>query len=270
MLIATTTAVLLWLAYYVLLVRPHYLEDYRLLFSVNQHRAHFSILPEITLKTLRGGLWLNRALFSASLAMLLLSLLWLRELWGMPLFGSSVVAAAGYLAFICYHGNIQPRYYLVVAMPVVAILVLGLEAIWERSRGLGLVLSAAAALVTLGMTVQTMRYVLHPEYTLAYAAESIARHIREDPDAKQILVASTAANITLLTGVPSLCPDYTTHGLDPLLKRYQPGWYAAYEVWDDGHVNVLRQRYGLVEMARYQVFDDPARQILVLYRFGKW
>jgi len=268
-LVAVATAIVIWLAYYLLMVRPHYLEDYRLLFSANQDRVHLSIIPQMAFKTLRAALWINWALFPAALMMLLLSLFWLRELWRMPLFGSAVIATTGYLAFIFYHGNMQPRYFLVVSMPVVIVLVLGLESLWERNRNLGLVLGAAVALVTFGMMIQTVRYAMHPEYTLATAAESIAAQIRGDASAKQLLIASTAANVTLLTGIPSLCPDYTTHGLDKVFERYQPGWYAAYEVWDDDRVNVLKKRYRLVEKARYKVFDDPTRQILVLYRMGQ-
>jgi hypothetical protein len=268
-LVAVATAIVIWLAYYLLMVRPHYLEDYRLLFSANQDRVHLSIIPQMAFKTLRAALWINWALFPAALMMLLLSLFWLRELWRMPLFGSAVIATTGYLAFIFYHGNMQPRYFLVVSMPVVIVLVLGLESLWERNRNLGLVLGAAVALVTFGMMIQTVRYAMHPEYTLATAAESIAAQIRGDASAKQLLIASTAANVTLLTGIPSLCPDYTTHGLDRVFERYQPGWYAAYEVWDDDRVNVLKKRYRLVEKARYKVFDDPTRQILVLYRMGQ-
>ena len=263
------TAIVLWLAYYALLVRPHYLDDYRLLFAINRYRVHLSIVLKVAFNTLWDGMWIDRVVFPAALVVLVLSLTWLRELWRVPLFGSSVVAVVGYMTFICYHGNLQPRYYLVVSMPVVIVLVLGLETLWERRRGLGWGLCGAVGLVMVAMMVHTVRYAIHPEYSLATAADSIAAQMRADTSARQILVSGTAANVTLLTGVPSLCPYYTTHGLDPVLDQYKPGWYAAWKPLEDDNVKTLRERYRLVEKAHYRVFDDPGRQVLVLYRMEK-
>jgi hypothetical protein len=264
--VAASTALVLWLTYYALLVRPHYLEDYRLLFTINQGRVHLSVVPQVAFQTLWDGMWINRVLFSAAIVVLLLSLVWLRELWRQPLFGSSVVATAGYLSFICYHSNLQPRYYLVVTMPVVIILLFGLESLWEQRRQLGGLMAAAIAFSIITMAAQTIRYAMNPKYSFADAAGAIASQLRAAPDSKQILVSSSGANISLLTGIESLSPEYNTHGLDAVLDRYKPNWYAGWIGSDDDRITALRLRYRFEEKARYTVFDDPRRQTLVLYR----
>lgn len=264
--VAAGTAIVLWMSYYLLVVKPHYLEDYRILFTINQYRVHLSIVPKVAFQTLWDGMWINRILFPAALIVLLLSLTWMRELWRVPLFGSSVVAVVGYLSFICYHSNLQPRYYLVVTMPVVAVLVLGLESLWARQWQLGAVMAGAIGIALVTMMIQTVRYVMHPEYSLASAADAIAVQMRGDPNAKQILVSTSGADITLLTGLPSLCPVYNTHDPNAVMDRYQPGWYAGWVGWEDDLTSTMRARYRLNEKARYRIFDDPSRQVLVLYR----
>jgi hypothetical protein len=263
--VAIGTALLLWLIYYALVVRPH-MDDYRLLFTVNRDRVHLSIVPRVAFDTLWSGMWISRVLFPAALLVLLLSTTWLRDLWRSPLFGSSVIAIAGYLFFICYHSNLQPRYYLVVTMPVVVVLLLGLESLWARRRTLGALLATVIGLSMITMAIQTMLYVSHPEYSFAQTADAIAKLIRQDSEAKQDLLSSSGADITLLTGIPSLSPEYNSAGLDEVLNRYKPGWYAAWEGWDNERTSALRSHYSLREMARYTVFDDPKRQTLVLYR----
>jgi hypothetical protein len=264
--IAASTALILWLTYYSLLVRPHYLEDYRLLFTINQYRVHLSIVPQIAFETLRDGMWINRVLFPAAFVVLLLSVVWLRELWRQPLFGSSVIATVGYLSFIFYHSNFQPRYYLVVTMPVSIILLFGLESLWEQRRQLGGVMAAAIAFAIVTMTAQTIRYVMRPQYSLADAADAIASQMRADPGSKQTLLSSSGPDISLLSGIHSLSAEYNTHGLDALLDQYKPNWYAGWIGWEDEGTATLRRRYRLEEKARYTVFDDPRRQTLVLYR----
>jgi 4-amino-4-deoxy-L-arabinose transferase-like glycosyltransferase len=264
--ISAFTALILWLTYFALLVRPHYLADYRLLFTINQDRVHLSIVPQVALQTVWDGMWINRVLFPTAFIILLLSVVWLRELWHQPLFGSSVIATVAYLSFICYHSNLQPRYYLVVTMPVVIILLFGLESLWKQRRVLRGLVAAAIAFAIVTMAAQTIRYVISPEYSFANAADAIASRLRADPGSKQTLLSSSGANISLFTGIESLSPEYHTHGLQAVLDRYKPNWYAGWIGSDDDRITALRLRYRLEEKARYTVFDDPRRQTLVLYR----
>ncbi len=267
-----------WLAYFLLLVRPLYLPDYHQLFSVNGYNAHLRILPRVMAEAFGDGMWVSPVLFPVSVIVVVLAVVWLRELWRMPAFGAAVIATACQMIFIGYHTNFQPRYYLVVAMPMAMVIVLGLTALWARLAdavqhrralwaldGLGAGVSVGVVL----MAVQTVRFVMSPEYSLLMAAQGIAAVIEADTGVKPLLLSDSGNDITLLTGVPSICDAYTLHGEDALLARYQPGWFAAWPSTEGNilqHIEEMRRRYRLDEVARYRVFDDPVRDQLVLYR----
>jgi 4-amino-4-deoxy-L-arabinose transferase-like glycosyltransferase len=260
-------AVVLWLAYFSVLVKPHYMADYKLLFNINAYRVHLTIVPKMAWVTLRDGLWISPVLFPLAALMVLASLVWLRQVRRSPLFGASVIAIAGHLAYVGYHTNFQPRYYEVIALPLSAIVVLGGAAVWDRrvrwASGL-IAVVFVGAIVTMGAT--TLDYVLHPEYSFLVTAQSVAAVIEADKSARPLLLADSGADISLFTGIPAICESYSTLGLDGLLQQYQPGWYAAWPGWDDEQIRQMGDRYRLREVARYQVFDDPRRNVFVLYK----
>ncbi len=286
------TAALLWEGYMRLLVRPRHLADFQYLFKINAYRVHLSILPKMAWVTLRDGGWINPILFWLAAAVVLLALVWLRKLWSVPLFGAAVIAILGQLAYIGYHTNFQPRYYLVIAMPLAVVAGLGVAALWDRVRfgGEGLRTPApvlagrerwsavptilAAVLVAVAatqMSVQTMRYVLHPEYSFWEAGQGIAAIIRADDSAQQnsatpLLLSDSGDDLTLWTGIPAVCASLGVHGLNATLNRYKPQWYAAWPGWENRTIQQVGRRFRMVEVAHYRVFDDPTRQTLVLYR----
>jgi 4-amino-4-deoxy-L-arabinose transferase-like glycosyltransferase len=263
-------AAVLWEAYLRLLVRPRYLADYRLLFSINAYRVHLSIVPKMAWVTLRDGGWFSVWLFPLALLIGVLSLVWLRELWRVPLFGAAVIAIVGHLAYIGYHTNFQPRYYEVIAMPLMLVIGVGVAAMWDRrgqvSGRWGMATASGVTVVAaLMMMGQTVVYVLHPEYSYWEAAQGVAAIVTADGTGRPIL-SDSGDDLTLWTGVPAICEGYTTQGLDAVLQRYRPGWFAAWPGWEDKEITQVGERYRLDAVARYRVFDDPKRQMLVLYK----
>jgi 4-amino-4-deoxy-L-arabinose transferase-like glycosyltransferase len=264
--VALGTAGLLWLGYVRSVVRPHYLADYRLLFSINAYRVHLSIVPKMAWVTLRDGLWIQPVLFPLAVVMVVLSVLWLRELWRMPLFVAAVMAAVGHMAYVGYHTNFQPRYYLVIAMPMAIVIGMGAAAIGERHAAWARGLVQVAVVVAVGMmVVRLWDYVTQPQYSFLHAAQGIAAVVSADGGEKQLL-SDSGDDITLMTGVPAVAVSYPVNGMDALLTRYQPEWYAAWPGWEDTVIEQVKTRYRLDEVARYRVFDDPKRQTLVLYK----
>jgi 4-amino-4-deoxy-L-arabinose transferase-like glycosyltransferase len=267
MALVCVVAAVAWLAYFGLAVRPRYLADYKLLFSVNAYRVHLSIVPKMAWVTLRDGQWIQPALWTVAVVIAVLSAFRLRTLWRTPVFGAALVAALGHLAYVGYHTNFQPRYYLVVAMPMALVIALGVTAVWRGASGwvkAALVAGLGATLIWMG--IGTARYALHPEYSFLTAAQSIATVVRAEGGEHPLLLSDSGADITLMTGLPAINEQYTTGGLDALLARYRPGWYAAWPGWENPQIAQVGQRYRLLEVARYRVFDDPSRQVLVLYK----
>ena len=80
------------------------------------------------LQLLRHGMWIDRILYPAALAVLLLSLVWLRQLWRNPLFAASWIAFAGDAVYILRRqDDYAPRYFLAMLVPLILVLVLTLQ-----------------------------------------------------------------------------------------------------------------------------------------------
>lgn len=267
-LLVTGSAAAAWLTYIALAVRPHHLADYRLLFQINAYRVHLSIVPRMAWVTVRDGLWIQPVLFPLTLALLAASVVWLRSLWRRPLYVAGVLAVFGHLAYVGYHTNFQPRYYLVIAMPMMMILVPAAAALWERRHVAGRILGAALVVAAGMMAVQWWGFVTHPQYSFLSAAQGIAAVVASDGTGKPLL-SDSGDDLTLLSGVRAIPLSYALHGMDALLDRYQPEWYAAWPGWEDPAIAAVQSRYRLDEVARYRIFDDPRRQVLVLYKLTR-
>ena len=265
------TAAVLWLGYMRLVVRPQYLADYRLLAGIHAYLVPWSIAPKMAGMALRDGLWISPVLFPLAVVVCVLSVVWLRELWRVPLFGAAVIAMVGCLGYIGYHASFEPRFYVVMAMPMM--MVIGLSyAARERlcsrktTRWAGAAVIGMVVIAAVGMAVHTVEYVAHPEYSFWESAEGIAAIMQADGGARPVLLSDSGDDITLWTGVPAVALSYTTHGTDAMLNRYQPGWYATWLGHEDNGIQRVRERYRLNEVAHYEVFDDATRETLVLYK----
>jgi hypothetical protein len=266
-LIAITTAASAWCIYFFAWVRPRYLRDFQYVFAINNFRSHLTILPQMLWQMLVSGLWINSVLFPVGVLILVAAAVWLRGLWRKPLFTAAVLAASLDLAFIVYHGNFQPRYYLVVAMPLVIVVVMGAEELWHR--GMTQVVFAGCAVLlgtALVMTVRTAGYVLHPAYTQRDMAMAVAARMRADKSVDPVLFGGAADDISMFTGVRAIS-FYEPYGLQPLLDRYQPGWMGAWLAWEADYPKQVSSQYEVQQVATFHVYDDqPHHQLFVLYR----
>lgn len=286
---STAAAAASWVTYDLLVIRPHF-ADYFVVFSVNNYRVHLSIVPRVAWQTLLAGVWIDPVLYTMALLGLVLAAWRLRELWRVPLFTAAALAGAAYLGFIFYHSNLQPRYYLVAAPSVVVIVVLTLRTlvlraersgqdedssnpvVYQGAAATGCILLLATLLV---MSARTMRYATHLDYGYLTAMNQVASIIQSDATVHPLLVANEGDNLSLYTGVRSICDAYHSATPDVLLTRYQPGWYAAMvrekqKTTAGGKQEAMstsiKARYKMEERAHFKVFDDPDRHTLVLYR----
>ena len=119
------------------------------------------------------------------------------------------------------------------------------------------------------MGVQTLEDVLHQEYSYWEAAQGIAAIVATDGGSRPMLLSDSGDDLTLWTGLPAVSATRTTHGLDAVLARYQPGWFAAWPGREDIVIAEVGIRYRMDAVARYRVFDDPKQQTLVLYKLTR-
>ncbi len=267
-------AAVIWLGYYGFVVRPHFLSDYRYLFTAN---AYTGITRENAVSvfrdTFRDGMWIGHIAYPLSLIAIVLACFFSRHLLRNPLVPALVFWVFGYLAFLAYHDNLQPRYYLVIAIPLTLLLPIVLEDLWNRARILAPLhhLAATLAIGALAILVfadarQSLQYVRSPEYTFANAADHIHQIISADHTHNPLVLSISGSDLSLMTGLPSICDDFGTMDLAVRVRVYKPGWYVTWNQVDDDKMDALSPLYHLQRVAAFPAMDDPERNLLILYR----
>jgi hypothetical protein len=80
------------------------------------------------------------------------------------------------------------------------------------------------------------------------------------------VLSISGSDISLMTGLPSICDDFGTMTLEDRVALYRPGWYATWNQVDDDKMEALAPLFHLVRVASFMAFDDPDRNLLILYR----
>ena len=262
----------IWLGYFVLFVRPRYLADYQYLFSANAYTGiELDPLATVVLNTLSDGLWMGKILFPSVFIVLSLALFWRPRLFSNPVVPALLLWIAGYFAFLLYHNNLQPRYYLVVAVPITALVALGIDTFRQsRTRGGTLIASSLAAAVVLAIALpdalMQIGFITHPTYDFEAAARSIAQLVRSDQTHPNLILSISGSDLTLMTGLPSIDDDFGTDDLDVRVKKYRPGWYVAWNDVEDDKADAITPLYTMNRVAAYPAMDDPDRNLLIVYR----
>lgn len=272
----------LWMG---LVIQRGMLTDYQYLFYINKYiKPPEYYWPLLSLWwSFHGGLWIDHILIPLAGALLLTALLasrvqGCRKLLLDPVFGASILAAAGYILFMTYQNHPQPRYFTVVAFFSFFIVAMAVDALLAETGALRRMGQGALALAVLAVAANsaaTLSFALHPEYTFADAAERLTRYIDEHPNGNRRLVSISGDEISLMTHLPSLCDDFGTQELVAKLVSYQPGWWATWNDIDPGTLEDLHSHYSLEQVASFRAFDDPERNVLVLFKLhplvsGTW
>lgn len=244
-----------------------YGEDYRYFFDVNRTDPivwsnSWDVLKEMH----QSCFWLDGILYPAGLLVLPLSVVWLRRLWSNPLFTACWLALGAQAVFLfTRQDNSAPRYFLVMAAPLVMIVVLTWQELLARSGKIAALL-LLAMVVSIGInTMATLRIAAHRQYQFVDAAEGIKRIVNNDGRTRKIIFGVSGAQISLMTGIPSINDAFSVQEMTAKVARYQPGWYLVWNgIAEENHD--LLAPYRLEEVARYPVFDNEDRNLLILYR----
>jgi len=275
---AATLALTLWLGYFFLIVRPRFLPDYRYLFSANAYTGMTrDTFVSVLAGTIYDGSWMGAVLYPLAVAAVIVALARPRRLAAHPLIAALLLWTAGYLAFLAYHNNLQPRYYLVVAVPLTLLLPLVVEDLVVPSlrsisaRGIAIAMATLAlAAIAIPDAIQTIAFLRRPQYTLVRAAQQVAAYIAQDrkldPAHNPLILSISGSDISLMTGLPSICDDFGTLQLIDRVKKYQPGWYVAWNQVEDDKMEALAPLFRLDKVAAFPAMDDPDRNLLILYR----
>lgn len=275
MAVPTAVAAALALLYIALLVRFHLIADYRYLFEANSYTSFGTDPPLWVVRvTLWNGRFMGGGLYGLFALGMGMAALWRRRFFRDPLAGALLLWAASYLLLLGYHNNPQPRYYLLLGVPVIALLAMVLEEMlaWAAGQTVawrwGTIAVAAlciAAIVVPGVR-QEMSYLAHPDYGYLRAMRQVAAIVRADPRQSPWVLSVSGSELTLMTGLPSLDDEFGTMDLDERVRQYRPGWYMAWNEMDDDKMDGLHELYRPVRVAAFPTMDEPGRDLLILYR----
>jgi 4-amino-4-deoxy-L-arabinose transferase-like glycosyltransferase len=267
-----------WLA---LIAHAGLMPDYHYLFFINKYpKPHEFYWPLISLKwSVHGGLWIGHVLFPLAVLVVAGALLARKREWGWglvsdPVFGASVLAASGYIGFMAYQNHPQPRYFAVVALFSFLIVAQGAAALLhdcygaggQRRKLLGAALVVVVAVLAVNGASWIVRFTLHPQYSFVNAAHGLTDYIDAHPNGNRLLLSISADEIGLVTHLPGLCDDFGTDELPVKTMKAQPGWYAAWNDLDPGTLEDLHLHYSLEQVASFKAYDDPERNLLVLFK----
>ena len=275
-----------WMA---MLLRNGLFGDYRYLFFVNNYPKPREIYwPLVSaMWSLHGGLWADHILIPlAAFLVLGAVVVWWRsggrDLLLDPVFGASVWAVCGYILFMTLQNHPQPRYFVVVAFFCFILIARSAEAMVglaaaepfhllpEAHIAGGAVIGLAALAAGINC-VRTVHYATHPEYTFVNAAEQLTHYIDAHPNGNRLLLSISGDEISLVSHMPALCDDFVAPSemipdLPAKIAVYKPGWYAAWNDLDPGTLQDLHVHYSLEQVAMFNAFDDPERNLLVLFK----
>jgi hypothetical protein len=285
----------LWM---VLIFRAGLLPDFKYFFSINAYvKPPQFYWPLVSFWwSLHGGLWVDRILVPLAGMMVLAAVLGLRNAAARklrldPVFGVSLLAVAGSLLFMTLQDHPQPRYFAVVAFFSFFLVVQGAAVLVAPASDIGeppttgKVKGAQSKLGWLAMGLiaiavgingaWTLDYATHPEYTFVDAAHRLTRYIDEHPNGRRMLVCASGDQITLVTQLPALndaflAPDSPIPDLAAKLGYYQPGWYASWNYLDRGALEDIHSHDSVEQVATFRAFDDPERNLLVLFKLHPW
>jgi 4-amino-4-deoxy-L-arabinose transferase-like glycosyltransferase len=284
--IASATGIAAWCAWFFLFVRPHYLPAYRYFFEANTWPQPVGLPGHIAAYwyAVHGTMWISPVLCITLVALLALTLFPMQSsntpasaspassaFWRNPLAIASLLAAGGYIFFAGSQNHPQPRYYETVIYPVAWLLAIAAGALVAHRRTLPLRLAGAAALAAIAAaciagSLRIAGYVRHPEYTWLDAARGIEQYIDGHPAPNRLVLSISGDDLSLMTHLPAICDDFGPWDLPYRIHTYQPSWYAAWNDLDPGTVEDLSTQYSLEQVASFPAFDDPDRNVLVLYR----
>jgi hypothetical protein len=285
----------LWMA---LVLRAGLLPDVRYFFFTNVYLKPTQLdWPLVSLWwSLHGGLWVDPILIPLAGIVLLATLLFRRSpaarfLLLDPVFGASILAIAGTLLFMTLQDHPQPRYFAVVAFFGFFLVAQGAAALFTppATRGplpaagaptrtaprLGWLMLGLVAIAAGINAASTLDYATHPEYTFIDAARRLTHYIDQHPNGNRILVSTSGDQIMLVTHLPAIndifiAPESPIPDLAAKLGVYQPGWFATWNYVDRGALEDLHSHDSLEQVAAFRAFDDPERNVLILFKLHPW
>jgi len=243
----------------------HYAVDAQFILGMNLLWQLEHALPRLARFFFRGT-WIDPVLFPLALLCAIAALARLRFLWRDTLFVTAVLWETGYAAFIVFHYDGPPRYFVPLIVPTIWLALIFLEALWQQQKRWAQALAALVVASAVGNIACTLDYLAHPRYTFFQTCASIRRTVEADASVPHLLIGRGAEEISLVSGgLPAIDSD----GAMPLAEKiatYHVGWLVQWSRYTPQRMRAAQQQFELVRQAEYPVFSPEKMAVLRLYK----
>jgi hypothetical protein len=217
------------------------------------------------------GTWIDPVLFPLALAAIVAAAWRLRSFWHDTLFVTAFLWEAGYAAFIAFHYDGPPRYFVTLIAPTIWLAIIFLEWMWQRNKRVALAVSACVAASVLWNVASIGDYLMHPRYSLVDASVAIKRVIvaehKANPAQPELLIGRGADEISLLSGGVAAIDSDGAMPLAEKLDVYHPGWFMDFTGGPPTlRMETVAAHRRLVERAAYPDLDRYRDAGIVLYQ----
>ncbi len=250
----------------------HYAPDSRIILALKPW-WQLEHSPDRLLRFFFRGTWIDPVLFPLALAGFIAAALRLRFLWRDTLFMTALLWEAGYAAFIAFHYDGPPRYFVTLIVPTIWLAMIFLEWIWRANKRVAVAVSACIAISVLWNITLIGEYLIHPRYSLVDASVRIKQVIVAQPPAgtapNHLLIGRGADEISLLSGgLPAMDSDGAML-LAEKLDVYHPGWFINWTDWAgpiSARMETVAAHRRLIEKASFPDLDRYRNSGIVLYQ----
>lgn len=247
----------------------HYAADAAVILGINP-RWQIEHSPVKLARFFFRGTWIDPVLFPLALAGFVAAILRVRSLWRDVLFVTAVLWETGYAAFIVFHYDGPPRYFVAMIVPTVWLAMLFTEWLWREHRTAALAVCGAIAASVVWNAACIGNYLAHPRYTLLDASQAIGRIVTAGPAAHPpngvLLMGRGVDEVSLLAGgIPSIDTD----GSMPLAEKvdvYPPEWFMNWTDDSMARPATVAEKRRLVWRASFPGLDPFNGAGIVLYR----
>ena len=224
--------------------------------------------PSRLLRFFFRGTWIDPVLFPLALAAFIGAAVRLRFLWRNPLFMIAFLWETGYAAFIVYHYDGPPRYFVTMIVPTIWLALLFVQWMWNSNKRVAMIATACVAGSVVWNVASIGNYLLHPQYRLVDAGLKIKQIIVAEhasgAASNELLIGRGADEVSLLSGgLPAMDSD----GAMPLAQKldvYHPDWFMHWTNHPVGRLIIMESERTLVQRGNFPGLDpfDGGRILL--------
>ncbi|MHB1675005.1 MAG: ArnT family glycosyltransferase [Acidobacteriaceae bacterium] len=231
MLAVSLAVILLLLGCAKLVWMLHYAPDSRIILALKPW-WQLKHSPVRLLRFFFRGTWIDPVLFPLALAFVVAAAWRLRSFWHDTLFVTAFLWEAGYAAFIAFHYDGPPRYFVTLIAPTIWLAMMFLEWMWQANKRIALAASACVAVSMLWNIASIGDYLMRPRYSLLDASVAIKQVIvaehKVNPAQSELLIGRGADEISLLSGGMATIDSDGAMPLAEKLDVDHPGWFMDF------------------------------------------